>query len=375
MKFYVVGGAVRDEMLGREVKDVDWVVVGATPEQMTEQGYEQVGADFPVFLHPQTGEEYALARQERKTGPGYHGFETHYDPSVSLEDDLFRRDLTINAMAKDPETGEIIDPYGGRTDLKNGTLRHVSDAFAEDPVRVLRVARFTARYGFNVAPETMELMRNMVEEGELDHLTAERVWAELEKTIMEDYPNEFFWVLKDCGAFDVLFPEFGRSLLYSGWATKRASLRKAGRRTRLMILFSQTKWEDSQTLLERLKAPSDVKRGIRKFRTLLVAMQQEKHAPGVPGIWDIDAQGMLTLLKDIDAFRQEDDLYKMSSAMGHMHGERLTDRMDMLLEAFNAARNVTFATLPDEVKAGLKGPAVGRAIDEARTVKIQEVIT
>ena len=183
MQTFLVGGAVRDELLGRPVKDRDWVVVGSTPDEMIDAGFEQVGADFPVFLHPETKEEFALARQEEKTGPGYHGFETRFDPSVTLEDDLVRRDLTINAMARDAD-GNLIDPHHGIADLRAGILRHVSDAFAEDPLRVLRVARFAARYNFDVAPETMELMKKLVASGELDHLTPERVWAELEKAVI-----------------------------------------------------------------------------------------------------------------------------------------------------------------------------------------------
>ena len=176
MKIYCVGGAVRDELLGRPVSDRDWVVVGTTPEEMLERGFLPVGKDFPVFLHPQTKEEYALARTERKTGRGYHGFAFHASPEVTLEEDLARRDLTINAMARD-ETGRLIDPYGGLEDLRRKVLRHVSAAFAEDPVRILRVARFSARLpDFTLAPETLALMRRMVEEGEVDHLVPERVW-------------------------------------------------------------------------------------------------------------------------------------------------------------------------------------------------------
>ncbi|MCX7960925.1 MAG: multifunctional CCA tRNA nucleotidyl transferase/2'3'-cyclic phosphodiesterase/2'nucleotidase/phosphatase, partial [Burkholderiales bacterium] len=178
MKAYVVGGAVRDELLGLPVADRDWVVVGATPEQMTAAGFRPVGRDFPVFLHPVTGEEYALARTERKSGRGYRGFTVYCAPEVTLEEDLARRDLTINAMARD-EDGRLIDPFGGARDIAAGVLRHVSEAFAEDPVRILRVARFAARYGFRVADETMALMRRMVEAGEVDHLVPERVWQEL----------------------------------------------------------------------------------------------------------------------------------------------------------------------------------------------------
>ena len=210
MKIYCVGGAVRDELLGLPVKDHDWVVVGATPEMLIERGFQPVGRDFPVFLHPQTHEEYALARTERKTAPGYRGFAVHYAPDVTLEDDLLRRDLTINAMARDAD-GALIDPHGGLADLRAGILRHVGPAFAEDPVRILRVARFAARFDrFAVAPQTMALMRRMVGHGEVDALVPERVWQELSRGLMERHPSRMFAVLRDCGALARIVPEVDR---------------------------------------------------------------------------------------------------------------------------------------------------------------------
>lgn len=209
MQIFKVGGAVRDQLLGRPVVDTDWVVVGATPEQMRAQGYRPVGDDFPVFLHPTSGEEYALARTERKSGHGYGGFTFHTSPDVTLEDDLLRRDLTVNAMAQ-ADDGTIFDPYGGQADLAARVLRHVSPAFAEDPLRVLRVARFAARYaylGFTVAAETLALMRSLAESGELQHLTAERIWQEFARALMEDNPEVFIEVLRDCGALKALLPE------------------------------------------------------------------------------------------------------------------------------------------------------------------------
>ncbi|MBV2234929.1 MAG: multifunctional CCA addition/repair protein [Sterolibacterium sp.] len=207
MKTYIVGGAVRDEMLGLPVSDRDHVVVGATPEQMLAQGFRPVGSDFPVFLHPQTHEEYALARTERKSAPGYRGFVFHAAADVTLEDDLARRDLTINAMAR-AEDGTLVDPYHGQMDLRRRMLRHVSPAFVEDPVRILRVARFAARYqDFSVAEETMALMRSMVASGEVDHLVAERVWNEIAKGLMEKQPSRMFVTLRECGALARLLPE------------------------------------------------------------------------------------------------------------------------------------------------------------------------
>ncbi|MFA7387928.1 MAG: multifunctional CCA addition/repair protein [Thiohalobacteraceae bacterium] len=212
MDIYLVGGAVRDKLLGLPVKERDWVVVGATPEEMVRLGYRPVGKDFPVFLHPETHEEYALARTERKTAPGYKGFLVHASHDVTLEEDLKRRDLTINAIAEAAD-GVLIDPFNGREDLDQGLLRHVSPAFVEDPVRILRVARFAARFarwGFKVAHGTHALMQRMVANGEVDHLVAERVWAETLKALNEDQPRRYFEVLHRCGALAVIFPELAR---------------------------------------------------------------------------------------------------------------------------------------------------------------------
>lgn len=212
MQIYLVGGAVRDDLLNYPVHEKDWVVVGATPQQMLDLGYTQVGRDFPVFLHPQTREEHALARTERKTAPGYTGFVVHASPDVTLEDDLKRRDLTINAIARN-DHGDIVDPFNGVADLKNRILRHVSPAFSEDPVRILRVARFAARYhhlGFTIASETMVLMQNMVQQGEVDALVAERVWQEMQKALGERHPEIFIQTLRDCGALKIILPEINR---------------------------------------------------------------------------------------------------------------------------------------------------------------------
>lgn len=213
MKVYLVGGAVRDELLGLAVDERDWVVVGASPQALLDLGYKAVGKDFPVFLHPQTGEEYALARTERKTGRGYYGFEAYFAPDVTLEDDLRRRDLTVNAIAKDPETGQLIDPFGGVRDLQSRVLRHVSAAFSEDPLRVLRVARFAARFaplGFTVAPETLDLMRAMAQTDELNALVPERVWQETLRALSSAVPWRYFEVLREVGALAQVFPELER---------------------------------------------------------------------------------------------------------------------------------------------------------------------
>ncbi|MEI7842584.1 MAG: multifunctional CCA addition/repair protein [Gallionellaceae bacterium] len=206
LEIYCVGGAVRDRLLGLPIKDHDWVVVGSTPEQMTARGFKPVGSDFPVFLHPKTHEEYALARTERKVAQGYKGFTVYASPDVTLEQDLSRRDFTVNAIAQDTD-GNLIDPYHGQADLKAGVLRHVSEAFAEDPVRILRAARFVARFNFTIAPETLALMCAMVDNGEVDALVAERVWQELARGLMENNPSRFFTTLRDCGALKKIMPE------------------------------------------------------------------------------------------------------------------------------------------------------------------------
>ena len=211
MKVYLVGGAVRDSLLGLSGSDRDWLVVGSTPEEMASLGYQPVGKDFPVFLHPETREEYALARTERKTARGYKGFAVHAAPDVTLEEDLARRDLTINAIAQDPETGEIFDPYHGRKDLEHKVLRHVTDAFREDPVRILRIARFASRFpDFEVTTETLALMRSMVDEGEVDALVSERVWQEIARGLMGKQPSRMLQVLRACGALQRLLPEVDR---------------------------------------------------------------------------------------------------------------------------------------------------------------------
>src|SRR5689334_25206611 len=262
MKIYCVGGAVRDELLGVPVKDRDFVVVGATPEEMTSQGYKPVGRDFPVFLHPETHEEYALARTERKTARGYHGFEFHAAPDVTLEEDLARRDLTINAIARD-EAGNLIDPFGGAADLKARVLRHVGPAFAEDPVRILRVARFAARFGFAIAAETLGLMVSMVERGEADALVPERVWQELARGLMERNPSRMVAVLRECGALARVLPEldarFGLPQVPERLAQRLEHAAAAGNPlpTRYALLVIDLPDGDAAALAARVNAPSE----------------------------------------------------------------------------------------------------------------------
>jgi len=274
---------VRDELLGLPVQDRDYVVVGSTAEEMERLGYKPVGKDFPVFLHPRTHEEYALARTERKSGRGYKGFTVHASPDVTLEDDLRRRDLTINAMAK-AEDGTLIDPYGGKRDLEQRILRHVSEAFAEDPVRILRVARFAARFGFSVAPETMALMRQMVQSGEADYLVPERVWQEFAKGLMEREPERMFEVLEACSLQKKLLPELRERVGLTG---------------SLAVRFARLCWPlkegEVEALCERLKVPGDVRElALLACRTRLALRASRIATP----------QALLELLKRADAFRR-----------------------------------------------------------------------
>ena len=291
MKAYVVGGAVRDELLGLPLQDKDYVVVGATPEEMVARGFKPVGKDFPVFLHPKTHEEYALARTERKSGRGYKGFTLHAAPDVTLEDDLRRRDLTINAMAKDPETGALIDPFHGKQDLEKKLLRHVSAAFAEDPVRILRVARFAARFGFRVAEETMQLMREMVRSGEADYLVPERVWQELERGLAEPHPEKMFEVLEAAGVADKLL---------DGVKPVPELLKRAAKETRsVAVRFAVIAWPHKEpevtAVCERLKAPNDVR------ELALLACRNRVALRAAPLA---TAAALLELLKRTDAFRR-----------------------------------------------------------------------
>jgi tRNA nucleotidyltransferase (CCA-adding enzyme) len=310
MKIYCVGGAVRDELLGLPVKDRDYVVVGATPEEMVAQGYKPVGKDFPVFLHPLTREEYALARTERKTARGYHGFEFRTAPDVTLEQDLARRDLTINAIARGAD-GRVIDPFNGAADLRAGVLRHVGAAFAEDPVRILRVARFAARYDFRVAPETMKLMREMSGSGEADALVAERVWQEVARGLMESKPSRMFEVLRECGALARVMPEV--DALWADAEAAREAMRvvdaaaRAGATlpARFAALARSLDPLAVESLAGRLKVPTDCRE---------LALLAARHANTVLDAADLDAQSMLELFNTVDAWRRPERFVELASA-------------------------------------------------------------
>ena len=313
MKTYVVGGAVRDELLGLPVKDRDHVVVGATLEEMVRLGFKPVGRDFPVFLHPETHEEHALARTERKSGRGYKGFTVHAAPEVTLEDDLKRRDLTINAMAK-AEDGTLIDPFGGRRDLKEGVLRHVSRAFAEDPVRILRVARFAARFGFRVADETMELMKAMVNSGEAGSLVPERVWQEFSRGLAEPHPERMFEVLEACGLRQQLLPEL-----------KAVPKKLSGSvPVRFALLAWPLKEAEVNALCERLRAPGEERE---------LALLACRCRPALRAAHSASPPALLELLKRADAFRRPERFKDLLEVAGLADPAVNVARLQRALEA------------------------------------------
>jgi tRNA nucleotidyltransferase (CCA-adding enzyme) len=377
VKIYAVGGAVRDELLGLPVKDRDYVVVGATPEDMTRLGYKPVGKDFPVFLHPKTHEEYALARTERKTARGYRGFQVHAAPDVTLEQDLSRRDLTINAIARDRQ-GRIIDPYGGASDLKRGVLRHVSPAFAEDPVRILRVARFAARFGFKVAPATLRLMRAMADAGEVDALVAERVWQELAIGLMETAPSKMFAPLRSCGALARVLPE-----LAAAWA-RRGQYARSGRaldyaaaqgyalEVRYAVLACalaglEAPERQLRRMSVRLRAPADA-----RDLAVLALRQREQIGRGTK----LEAEALIALLQSCDAWRRparfEQLLQTVESCSAS--GTRPFTAAPHLLAALRAARAVDAGAIarresePHKIAARLRAARVA-AVRSALAVK------
>lgn len=311
MESYIVGGAVRDALLGLPVQDRDWVVIGATPEDMLALGYRPVGKDFPVFLHPKTHEEYALARTERKTAPGYRGFVFHTSPDVTLEEDLVRRDLTINAIARAGD-GTLVDPFGGQRDLQARVFRHVSDAFLEDPVRILRLARFAARLAdFTVAPETLALMRTMVAAGEVDALVAERVWQEIARGLMERTPSRMFAVLHDCGALARILPELGPDFPATGGAHAMAVLDYAAGTdaplcVRFATLMRPLAQEQIAALCERLRVPNEC-------RDLAVMCAREHGA--VAKATAMDSAALVQLFVRCDAFRKPERFSQMLDAL------------------------------------------------------------
>lgn len=404
MEVYLVGGAVRDDLLGLPVKERDWVVVGETPQSMEAAGFRPVGRDFPVFLHPETGEEYALARTERKTGPGYRGFEVHFAPEVSLEEDLARRDLTINAMARDGRGG-LIDPHGGCADLERRLLRHVSPAFVEDPVRILRLARFAARFapvGFSVEPDTMMLCREMVETGEADHLVAERVWQETAKALAEDWPDVYLSVLRDCGALQRVFPE-----LHALWGVPQPArwhpeidtgahmllvMRAVARlspitRVRFAALThdlgkGQTppaEWpghvgheERSVRLLEDLCARLRVPNDCRELAVVVARWHGLIHKAA-----ELRPTTLLKLLESADAFRRPERFREaLVACEADYRGrtgfeERAYPQAALLNKVLQAA---AAARLDEAARGELSGPQVGEALRRLRLEEIEKAL-
>ena len=404
MQIYCVGGAVRDELLGRPVADRDWVVTGATPEQMAALGFRPVGRDFPVFLHPETQEEHALARLERKVAPGYRGFTTDFAPTVTLEQDLARRDLTINAMARSAD-GRLIDPYGGRADLERRVLRHVSPAFIEDPVRILRVARFAARFaalGFEVAPETRSLMKQMVFAGEADALVAERVWRELERALGESTPRAALEVMRDCGALSVVLPEVaalfgvpqraewhpeidtGEHLLLT---LDVAAARQAPSTVRFALLAHdlgkaltpQSEWPRHhghetrglaviERLCERLRVPQEH----RELALLAARFHTHVHRG-----MELRGSTLLEMLEHADAFRRPDRFADFleaceCDARGRLgFADRPYPQRARVEAALAAARSVA---LDATERAGLAGAAIGARLRGKRLAAIEAAV-
>ena len=416
MQTYLVGGAVRDHLLGLPVQDRDWVVVGATPEQMVAQGYLPVGRDFPVFLHPHTHEEYALARTERKTGPGYHGFAVHAAPDVTLEEDLARRDLTVNAMAvradaSDPaqwqQSGALVDPHGGRRDLAAKVLRHVSAAFREDPVRILRVARLAARFAdFTVADETMQLMREMVDCGEVDHLVSERVWQELARGLMEATPSRMFEVLRDSGALARLLPEVERlwgvpqradyhpeidtgvhlMLVLDMSARLQATLpvrlaclfHDLGKATTPAALLPKHHGHEERSarllagICERLRVPTVC----RELADVVAREHDNIHRSG-----DLNAAAIVRLLQRCDAFRKPERFTEVLLACECDSRGRLGSSeaayapTPRLLAALTATQAVaTNAISASALADGVSGKEIGERIEKARVEAVRAVL-
>ncbi|WP_373002039.1 multifunctional CCA tRNA nucleotidyl transferase/2'3'-cyclic phosphodiesterase/2'nucleotidase/phosphatase [Marinobacter sp.] len=368
MQAYLVGGAVRDSLLGLEVKDRDWVVVGATPREMLSKGFKQVGSDFPVFLHPGTREEYALARTERKQGRGYHGFTVYSAPDVTLEQDLKRRDLTINAMAR-TEGGELVDPFNGRRDIDDRKLRHVSEAFAEDPLRILRTARFAARFhplGFTVCDQTMALMKGMVASGEVDHLVPERVWQEFQRALHEKAPEAFFEVLRDCGALAVLIPEITSSAVFTrAMAALRCVHNRADTDTeeRFAALLSSLDEPVALARAKALKAPNDCQNLARLVTAFTPQLRNsDPHNP--------EADALLNLLDQADFWRRPE---RFSQLLNVLECTLSADfpPLNLLRTASKAATGVEPKAL---LAQGYKGKELGDAIRHERLERIRDAI-
>jgi tRNA nucleotidyltransferase (CCA-adding enzyme) len=376
MKIFLVGGALRDRLLQRPVSDHDWLVVGATPEEMVARGYLPVGRDFPVFLHPETREEYALARTERKSAPGYRGFTVHAAPDVTLEQDLARRDLTVNAIALpaelvsadgrfDPTPATLADPFHGQRDLRDKVLRHVTEAFREDPVRILRVARFAARFDdFSVAPETMALMREMVAAGEVDALVAERVWQELSRGLMETRPSRMFEVLRECGALAVLLPELDGGTQTTMAVIDASARLQASLAVRFACLMRNESVKQLQQVCDRWRVPVDIR------ELAEVVAREHGHIDGSDAL---DATGLVRLLERCDAFRKPARFAEVllacecdSRGRPGSGNAPYPQRERLLAVLATAAAVATDVVAKAAQQSGATGPKIGEAIHQAR---------
>ena len=398
MKIYQVGGAVRDKYLNRPCKDKDWVVVGATPEKLLALGYTPVGRDFPVFLHPKTHEEYALARTERKTKPGYTGFSVYAAPDVSLEDDLCRRDLTINAMAED-SNGQLIDPFNGLADLRAGILRHVSPAFVEDPVRILRVARFAARFGFRLADETLALMTEMVKNHEVDALVAERVWQEMVRALGEEQPTNFFEILRQCGALAHIFPEIDR-LFGVPQSPKHHPEVDTGEHVMLCLQQARLLTNDTQVLFAVLthdlgkgttpaeqwpKHTGHEERGVELIEALCqryrvpsqyrdLAILVGRYHTHCHCIAELSPETVLKTLQNLDAFRrpQRFEQFLLACEADSRGREGFADQpypqADSFRRALKLASQVDIAAI---LAAGFKGAQIGQELQRRRILALK----
>ena len=402
MKIYRVGGCVRDHLLKLPVSDIDWVVTGASAEAMLELGYKPIGKDFPVFLHPETKQEYALARSERKTAPGYHGFEFDTDPTISIEQDLLRRDLTINAMAEN-EDGELIDPYHGQNDLEARILRHVSESFSEDPVRVLRVARFAARYhhlGFKLASETAELIQQMGESGELDSLVAERVWYEMSRALGEPHPEVFFQTLRDCRVLGRLFAEidalFGvpQTTKYHPEIDTGVHLMMALQKSAELDLDNETRFAVLMHDLGKASTPQHILPGhhgheqagvklvksfcrrwrVPKAHTELALITTEYHTH-VHRALELKDSTLLKLFTSTDIFRKPQRFRKMTQAcLADLRGRKNFESADYPQAAFlnQLGEKLCDADLSEIMQRGLQGKELGEAIYDFRLRLIKQ---
>lgn len=375
-KAYICGGAVRDTLLGRQAKDTDYVVVGANAQDMLNRGYSQVGADFPVFLDS-NGNEWALARTERKSGSGYHGFDVDFSTNVTLIDDLLRRDLTINSTAvlmsdwnefvTTKNTDLVIDPHGGLEDLKNRILRHTSEAFKDDPVRILRIARFMARFNtefnFQIASSTMELMSEMVENGEVDFLVPERVWAETEKAMMENSPAVFFNELLKCGALSRIMPLFNNVDAFGSRVFNAAAVRNMDLDTRVMTLTSELNVNRLREAMFALRVPNDLVRRCVKFNVLRSRMEKMVIEDAMSRF---HRGHIFQLLNDMDAWKNSDELRSMGIVLSLISNPKINKVFDLMISCMEQASSVCFDNLTDDQKATLKGREIAKAISDMR---------